>query len=132
MVKCYIQKNPDLGSLVLRLTLGLLFVYGGVGKLFLGGATGLSGLLWGQLWLAYLVGIVELLAGIGLIIGFMARHSALLLIIVMIFAIFLAHNPFVNSSELMNALIRLALIGGLAQVLFSGAGKMCSAEKENK
>ena len=112
MVKCLIPKNPEVGSFVLRLTLGLLFVYGGIGKLFMGGAAKLAtDLLGGYVWLAYFVGVVELLAG-------------LFLIIVMVVAIFLAHNPFTMEGQTMNALIRLALIGGLAQVLLHGSGDL--------
>ncbi len=133
MVKCYLPKNPDLGSFLLRLTLGLLFIYGGAGKLFgILGGPGIemfSGMVWGSVAIAYLVGIVELLAGIGLIIGFMPRHSALLLIIVMVFAIFMVHNPFSNIGNLMDALIRLTIIGGLAQILLSGPGDMLNLEK---
>ena len=126
MVKCLIPKNPEVGSFVLRLTLGLLFLYGGVGKLFMeGGAVGLADkFLNGYVWLAYLVGVVELLAGLFLIIGFVSRQSALFLIIVMVFAIFLAHNPFTMENQTMNAFIRLALIGGLAQILLHGSGDL--------
>jgi putative oxidoreductase len=124
MVKCFIPKNQDVGSFVLRFSLGLIFLYAGFGKVFMGGASGLSNLLWGQLWLAYLVGVVELLGGLFLIIGFISRQASLSLIIIMIFAILLAHNPITMDNQMMNALIRFGLIGGLVQILLSGSGKI--------
>lgn len=128
MVKCFVSKKPEIGSFILRFTIGILFLYAGVGKVVLGGAVGLSGLLWGQLWLAYLVGMVEVVAGAFLILGFLSRQSSVALIIIVVFAIYLAHNPFTMEGELMNALIRLTLIGGLAQILFQGSGKIALQE----
>lgn len=136
MIEENIPKNPNLGLLVLRVTLALLFIYGGVGKLFgvLGGPgiEGFSGMVWGQVWLAYIVALTELIAGFMLLVGFMARSASFALSVIVIFAIAMVHNPFVTMSELMNALIRLTIIGGFVQIMLSGPGDIFSLEKSQK
>ena len=121
-----ITTNADLGAFLLRVSLGLLFVYGGVGKLFgiLGGPgiTGFSGMVWDSTFLAVFVGIVELVAGVMLILGIMAREAAIPLSIIVIVAIIHIHIP--NDPTIMNTLVRLALLGGLFQIALSSTGKM--------
>ncbi|MCA9459486.1 MAG: DoxX family protein [Nanoarchaeota archaeon] len=130
LIKCFISKNDDLGSFFLRLFMGLLFLYGGVGKLFgILGGPGIemfSGMVWNQMWLAYLVAIVELLAGLMLIVGYMTRQASVLLSIILLVAIVHIHIP--NDPNIMNTLVRLALIGGLMKIIFSGSGKVALEE----
>jgi uncharacterized membrane protein YphA (DoxX/SURF4 family) len=132
-IPCLIPKNKDLGSFLLRFFIGALFLYGGLGKIIgsaIGGPgiAGFSGMVWGSLAIAWLVALVEIFAGLFLIIGFATRHSSLFLIVILLFAIGMVHNPIVNSNELMNFFVRLALIGGLAQIVFSGSGKIAISE----
>ena len=128
MEEKFIPNNQNLGLLILRITIALLFLYGGVGKLFgvLGGPgiEGFSGMVWGQVWLAYIVGITELLAALGILFGIFEKLSSVALIVVMAFAIGMIHNIFVDMGQLMNALIRLVIIGGLVQIMLNGAGTM--------
>lgn len=120
-----IPKNSELGLFLLRLFMGLLFIYGGIGKLFgvLGGPgiEMFSGMVWGSMFLAYLVAIVELIAGLALVLGIMSRQASVLLSIILLVAIFHIHIP--NDPNIMNTLIRLALIGGLLNIVFTGSGK---------
>ncbi|MCC5812627.1 MAG: DoxX family protein [Ectothiorhodospiraceae bacterium] len=86
--------NDDVGKLILRLTLGILMLFHGIPKI-LGGVAGIKGMLAGAglpEFIAYGVYVGEVLAPILIIIGFYARWGALLVVINMIFAIFLAHS----------------------------------------
>lgn len=129
MINLFVKKNDDAGLFALRLTLGLLFLYGGLGKI-IGSAVGgpgiemFSGMVWGSIALAWIVAIVELAAGLMLILGFMSRDASVALIVILVVAILKVHNPFVDFGELMNFFVRLALIGGLLSVMFSGSGKV--------
>jgi uncharacterized membrane protein YphA (DoxX/SURF4 family) len=114
-------KNKDTGFLLIRLGLAFLFIFGGTGKLM--GLEGFSNMVWGSMALAFIVAIVELFAGIGLLLGVMVRESGFALAIVMLFAIFIAHNPITMEGQLMNALIRFALLTTLLGLAFTGSGK---------
>ena len=118
------KSDSCMGLFFMRVTIGLLFLYGGVGKLFgiLGGPgiANFSGMVWGSTFLAYFVGIVELVAGIMLILGIMSRYAAIPLIAILLVAIVHIHIP--NDPNIMGTLIRLALIGSLLGTTFMGSG----------
>ncbi len=124
-----IQKNNDLGNFILRITIGLLFLYGGMSKIigpaFYGpGIEGFSGMVWGSIAIAWIVALAELITGLFLLLGFMIRESSLVLTIIMIFAIIMVHNPIVDlSGQLMQFLIRLTIIGALLALFFAGTDK---------
>lgn len=83
----------DIGKLILRLTLGVLMLFHGVGKL-LGGVEGISGMVQGiglPASLAYGVYIGEVLAPILVVVGWYARVGAGLIVANMLVAILLAH-----------------------------------------
>lgn len=87
------QTHQDLGKFVMRVTLGLLILLHGVGKIT-GGLGGIEGMLQGAglpTFLAYGAYIGEVIAPILLIIGFQTRLAAILVAVNMLFAIFLAH-----------------------------------------
>lgn len=82
------------GKLVLRLTLGILLLLHGIAKIS-GGVAGVEKMLAGAglpSFFAFGVYIGEVLAPILVIIGFYARFGALVIVVNMIFAIFLAHQ----------------------------------------
>ena len=86
-------QTEDIGKLVLRLTLGILLLLHGVAKIF-GGVGGISGMLQGiglPGVLAYGVYIGEVLAPLLVIIGWFARIGALIIVVNMLTAIYLAH-----------------------------------------
>lgn len=132
MVKCLIKKNENIGLLILRVTLGVLFIFGGISK-FLPqiGPASIQGfadaMLGGSLVLAILVGLSELLGGIAILTGIMARQAGVLLSIVMLGAIILVHFP---SGNMLNVLIHFVLIGALLNITFSGSGCFSACKKE--
>ena len=85
--------NPDLGKLILRLTLGVLMLFHGVHKLTHGIAGIQSLLVRAGLpeWMAFGVYVGEIIAPLMLIIGYYSRFAAGVLVINMLFAIGLAH-----------------------------------------
>ena len=98
-------QTEDIGKLVLRLTLGILLLLHGVAKIF-GGVGGISGMLQGiglPGVLAYGVYIGEVLAPLLVIIGWFARIGALIIVVNLLTAIYLAH---------LNDIFTLAKAGG--------------------
>ena len=86
----------DIGKLVLRLTLGLLTLLHGVGKILHPAVLGFIGGKLVELGLphevAYLVYIGEVVAPLLIILGVYSRIGGLLVMINMIFALALAHS----------------------------------------
>ena len=83
----------DVGKLILRLTVGVLLLLHGVGKIT-SGVKGISGMLTGAGFpaeLAYGVYIGEILAPLLVILGFYARIGALIIVVNMVFAVALVH-----------------------------------------
>lgn len=84
----------DIGKLILRLTLGILMLLHGIGKLRFG-ISGIEGMLASHglpAFLAYGVLVGEVLAPLLVIFGFYARIGGWLMAINMIVAIALAHS----------------------------------------
>jgi putative oxidoreductase len=124
--------NDDLGKLVLRLTVGGLMMFHGIAKLSDGFETvrkiggGLAGKGLPE-FIAYGVLIGEVIVPILLIVGYFTRPAAIILILNMIVAIWLAHpQDFFKLSAQGGAwaleLQGFYLFGALA-ILFLGAGK---------
>ncbi|MGH8738735.1 MAG: DoxX family protein [Burkholderiales bacterium] len=86
----------DIGKLVLRLTLGLLILLHGVGKILHPAALGFIGAKLTDLGLphevAYLVYVGEVVAPLLIILGVYSRIGGLLVVINMIFALVLVHS----------------------------------------
>jgi putative oxidoreductase len=86
--------NESTGKLILRVTLGLLILFHGVGKL-LGGIDWLDGALAAAglpVFFKYGVYIGEVIAPIALIAGYYARIGAWLIAVNMLFALGLVHG----------------------------------------
>ena len=86
-------QTEDIGKLVLRLTLGILLIMHGVAKI-LGGVGGISGMLQSvglPGFFAYGVYIGEVLAPLLVILGLYARIGALIIVVNMLAALYLAH-----------------------------------------
>ncbi|MCP4713153.1 MAG: DoxX family protein [Planctomycetes bacterium] len=91
-------RGIDLVPLIIRITLGIVFIYHGYEKVFLGGHSSLSSLLTIKSapypsMLAWLAGFTEFFAGIAILIGLLSRFSALALACVMYVAITAFHLP---------------------------------------
>lgn len=88
-----VSSTQDLGKLILRVTLGVLFLLHGIAKVT-GGIDPIAGMLSNAGMpskLAYLVYIGEVLAPILLIIGLWTRPAAAVVAINMVVAVALAH-----------------------------------------
>lgn len=86
--------NPDVGKLILRLTLGVLMLFHGLAKLS-GGIAGIQGMLANvglPQFIGYGVFVGEIIAPLMLIVGFYSRVGAGLIAVNMLFAIGLAHT----------------------------------------
>jgi putative oxidoreductase len=114
----------DLSLLIVRVIVGAIFAAHGAQKLF--GAFGGYGLdktveMMGPI--GYPVTIGEFFGGLGLIVGFLCRFSALALIVIMVGAIVQVHGQ--NGFFLPHGFeYNLALIGLLAPVLLAGPGRI--------
>jgi uncharacterized membrane protein YphA (DoxX/SURF4 family) len=89
-----VRITSDLGKLVLRLTLGVLMLLHGVGKIS-SGAVAIQGLMTRMglpPGLGYLVYVGEVLAPLLLIVGLWTRPAALLVAINMVVAVLLVHT----------------------------------------
>ena len=85
--------SDDLGKLILRVTLGVLFLMHGIHKL-IHGVSGIEGMLEGAGipgFVAYGVYVGEVLAPVLVILGFYSRIGAGLIAITMVVAIALVH-----------------------------------------
>ncbi|MCF7872264.1 DoxX family membrane protein [Candidatus Woesearchaeota archaeon] len=116
MKKCGNYMNTY-GDFLLRVVVGLIMTISGFGKLFATpGIEGFSGMLSGLGFpipsaLAVIVGIIELLGGLILIIGYFDKYAARLLAIIILVAIITVHlkdgwNGFKYQLLLFAALLR--------------------------
>ena len=99
--------SDDLGKLVLRLTLGILMLLHGIGKL-MGDTSYIGRMLQGvglPEYLSWGVYVGEILAPLLVIVGWYSRVGSLLIAVNMVFAIVLAHQ---------SDLFRLGRSGGWA------------------
>lgn len=87
--------NADLAAFILRVAMGVLFLFHGGLKLFVFGPSGTAG-FFGSLGLpailAYLVIAMEVLGGLALIAGIWSRWVSLALIPILLGSIFLVHG----------------------------------------
>ena len=123
---------PAIASLILRVSVGWVFIYHGLQKSFgLFGGSGVNG--FGK-WLlsiqvpfpeinAWLASGTELFCGIALVLGVYARWAALPLVVVMLVAIIYVHGP--NGFNIMNKGFEynFVLIAALLTIFFQGPSK---------
>jgi putative oxidoreductase len=117
---------------VARILLALMFVLGGIGKL--GGLEGTAGYIASKglplpMVLAVGAGVLELVAGVLLIIGWQARWAALALAAFTLVASVIFHNYWAMpaAQQMMQQLMfmkNLAVAGGLLFVFAFGAGSL--------
>lgn len=130
------NKNINIGLLILRLTLGILMLFHGVSKLIYG-LDGIEQLLISKgvpSFFAYGVYVGEILMPILIILGFWTRLAALAFALNMLVALLLVHAGDLFSLNQHGGwaveLIGLFFFGGLA-LFFTGGGDY-SVQKDHK
>lgn len=113
----------DIGLLVLRVVLGLIFVYHSVPKLKMPAA--IAKMMGSQPSFVFILGLVELLSGLSAIIGFFTQIAAILLGIVMLgalyFKIFVWRIPF-SAEKTTGWEFDLILLAAAIALLLLGSG----------
>ncbi|WP_420959508.1 DoxX family protein [Brucella sp. IR073] len=120
------SSNPY-GTLIGRILLASLFIPAGFSKL-----TALSGTagyfaskgLPAPMVVAVLVGLLELVGGLAVLVGFKTRIAAILLGLFTIAAAFVAHMDFADQGQLINFQKNLAIAGGFFVLAAVGAGAL--------
>jgi putative oxidoreductase len=122
-------------ALAARICLCLIFFKAGISHI-----TGFSGLvetLRSQglpLAIVLAAGTVffQLLGSVSLLLGYKTNIGAILLIIFLIPATLLFHNPIADPNEINDFLKNIGLIGGLLMVIYAGAGALSvNGQKSN-
>ena len=88
------SRFDDYGKLVLRLSVGVLMLMHGLHKM-MNGISGITALVQSNgwpAWLSYGVFLGEIIAPVLIIIGFLTRPGALVLVFNMLVAVYLAHT----------------------------------------
>ena len=110
--------------LVARIALALVFLNAGIKHLI--GFSGFADMIGQTLPLAPLLAIgtiaFQLLGAASLIFGYKVNIGATLLILFLVPATLVYHNPILDGAELTAFLKNLGLVGGLLLVIYTGAG----------
>ncbi|MBU2972493.1 DoxX family protein [Pseudoalteromonas sp. C2R02] len=126
--KLFASNNNDIAPLVIRLTLGVIFIGHGWGKLFgEGNPAGFAGWLGSMglepsYLLAVAAGLAETLGGALLIAGLFTRTAASSLVVVMLVAIGFVHLD-AGMFGKGGYEFQLLLLAGVVSLLIQGAGK---------
>lgn len=123
------NKNIDLGLLLIRLSAGGLMLFHGVAKMI----NGIAQMAESMGTFAYAVYLGEVIAPIAILLGFRTRIASLLLAITCIVATFVAHaDQLFSVSEhgggYGNELLTFYFLASLA-LFFTGAGKYAISSK---
>jgi putative oxidoreductase len=113
--------------LVGRILISILFILAGFGKLTaIGGTAGYFGSLGLPLptVTALVVGLVELLGGLAILVGFQTRVAALVIALFTIGATLVAHLDFADGMQVLMLQKNLAITGGLLVLAVAGAGAL--------
>ena len=68
--------------------------------------------------------VFQLLGGLSLLLGYQIKLGSILLIVFLIPATLVFHNPIPNPSEINNFLKNIGLMGGLLMTIYTGAGAL--------
>ena len=122
------DKNTDLGILILRIAMSVMMLLHGIAKL--GGVSGIEGMLDGAglpSFLAYGVYITEIVAPLFILVGYRTRLASIVYAFGVLVAIFLAHSGDIFSLNQHGGwgieLLGLYLFGAVA-LFFTGGGKI--------
>lgn len=75
--------------------------------------------------------VFQLLGGLSLLLGYQVKLGSLLLILFLIPATLVFHNPIGNPNQINDFLKNIGLIGGLLMVMYSGAGALSIDSEDN-
>jgi putative oxidoreductase len=122
------NKNTDLGLLILRIAVGGLMLLHGIAKIghtsFIGGMLAEKGL---PSFLSYGIYLTEIVAPLLILVGFRTRLAAAVYVFGALFALFLVHSGQLFSLNENGGweveLLGLYLAGGLS-LFFTGGGKL--------
>jgi len=121
------MSNNALVTLISRILLSILFIPAGFGKLTaIGGTAGyFAGLgLPVPTVTVVIVGLIELLGGLAILIGFQTRYAAILLGIFTIATALVAHLVPFDQANQINFFKNLAIAGGFFVLAQHGAGAL--------
>lgn len=130
--KCCDHANPDLGLLLIRFALALVFIVHGLAKFqMMTDTIAFFGTLGLVPFMAYFVAAVELFGGIMLLLGMFTPWTAVVLGITMFFAIILVklNKPFLGGYEY-DLTLMLTSFG--VSLLGTGKYSVCPCGKEKK
>lgn len=113
--------------LAARICLCIIFINAGIGKIF--GFASTAEMMANQgLPIANVLLILtiafQLLGGFSLLLGYKVKIGSILLILFLIPATLVFHNPIANPDEINSFLKNIGLIGGLLMVIYAGAGAL--------
>lgn len=113
--------------LAARICLCSIFIKAGIGKIFEFGSTAAmmanQGLPIPEVLLVFTIAF-QLLGGLSLLLGYKVKVGSILLILFLIPATLVFHNPVADPNEINSFLKNIGLIGGLLMVIYAGAGKL--------
>ena len=113
--------------LAARICLCIIFINSGIGKIlgFAGTAEMMAnqGLPIANILLIFTIAF-QLLGGLSLLLGYKVKIGSTLLILFLIPATLVFHNPIAKPDELNNFLKNIGLIGGLLMTIYAGSGAL--------
>ena len=121
------NSSASVAILVGRILLAVMFVLAGFAKLTdIAGTAGWFGSIGlpAPTVLAVLVGLLELVAGLAIVVGFQTRIAALALALFTIGATLIAHTNFADMMQFLIFQKNFAVVGGLLVLAFVGAGAL--------
>ena len=113
--------------LAARICLCSIFLKAGIGKILGFGGTAemmaARGLPIPEVLLIFTIAF-QLLGGLSLLLGYKVKIGSILLILFLIPATLVFHNPLADPSQINDFLKNIGLIGGLLMVIYAGAGAL--------
>ncbi len=113
--------------LAARICLCSIFIKAGIGKILGYSSTvemmANKGLPIPDILLLFTIAF-QLLGGLSLLLGYKVKVGSILLILFLIPATLVFHNPLVDPNEINSFLKNIGLIGGLLMVIYAGAGAL--------
>lgn len=118
--------NPDWLALIGRVTLSLIFILGGFGKItgFAGSVAyaASAGMPFPELGIVVAI-LIEFVGGIMLLVGYKARWAALALAVLIVPINYYFHADFAQQLQMTMFMKNVAILGGMLMAAAHGAGK---------